>query len=242
VPVVAARSPGDAFYAAIEACRIALRHMTPVVLLSDGFIANSAEPWAVPNMSELPRIEVEFRTEREGFAPYLRDARLVRPWAIPGVPGLEHRIGGIEKENITGNISYDPDNHELMCKLRAERVERIADDLPPTEVYGDPSGDLLLLGWGGTYGAICAGVARMRERGHTIGHVHLRHLNPFPRDLGEILRRYKRVLVPELNLGQLVKLIRARYLIDAKSYPKIQGQPFKELEIVEAIRAQLEAN
>jgi 2-oxoglutarate ferredoxin oxidoreductase subunit alpha len=158
------------------------------------------------------------------------------------VPGLEHRIGGIEKQNITGNISYDPDNHELMCKLRAERVERIADELPPTEVQGDAEGDLLLLGWGGTYGAIRAGVARMRERGHKIGHVHLRHLNPFPRDLGEILRRFTRVLVPELNLGQLVKMIRARYLIDAKSYPKIQGQPFKEAEIVEAIRAQLEAN
>jgi 2-oxoglutarate ferredoxin oxidoreductase subunit alpha len=242
VPIVAARSPGDAFYTAIEACRIALRHMTPVVLLSDGFIANSAEPWRVPVMKDLPKIPVEFRTEREGFAPYLRDERLVRPWAIPGVPGLEHRIGGIEKQNITGNISYDPDNHELMCKLRAERVERIADDLPPTEVQGDAEGDLLLLGWGGTYGAIRAGVARMRERGHKIGHVHLRHLNPFPRDLGEILRRFTRVLVPELNLGQLVKMIRARYLIDAKSYPKIQGQPFKEAEIVEAIRAQLEAN
>jgi 2-oxoglutarate ferredoxin oxidoreductase subunit alpha len=242
VPVVAARSPGDAFYAAIEACRIAVRHMTPVVLLSDGYIANSAEPWRVPVMADLPRIDVSFRTDPEGFQPYLRDERLVRPWAIPGVPGLEHRIGGIEKQNITGNISYDPANHELMSKLRAERVERIADELPKTEVSGDAAGDLLLLGWGGTFGAIRAGVARMRERGHKIGHVHLRHLNPFPRDLGEILRRFDRVLVPELNLGQLVKLIRARYLIDAKSYPKIQGQPFKESEIVEAIKAQLEAH
>ena len=153
-----------------------------------------------------------------------------------------HRIGGLEKQDVTGNISYDPQNHELMCKLRQERVERIADDLPPTEIHGDPEGDLLVVGWGGTYGAIRGGVARMRERGHKIGHVQLRHLNPFPNDFGEILRRYRRVLVPELNLGQLVKLIRARYLIDAKSYPKIQGQPFKEAEIVEAIRAQLEAN
>ncbi|MFI5306958.1 MAG: 2-oxoacid:acceptor oxidoreductase subunit alpha [Polyangiales bacterium] len=242
IPVVAARSPGDAFHAAIEACRIALRHMTPVVLLSDGYIANSAEPWPVPVMADLPPIEVKFRTDPEGFAPYLRDERLVRPWAIPGVPGLEHRIGGIEKENISGNISYDPHNHELMSKLRAERVERIADDLPRTEVMGDEQGDLLVLGWGGTFGAIRGGVAHMRERGHKIGHVQLRHINPFPRDLGEIMRRFDRVLVPELNLGQLVKLIRARYLIDAKSYPKIQGQPFKEAEIVEAIRAQLEAH
>jgi 2-oxoglutarate/2-oxoacid ferredoxin oxidoreductase subunit alpha len=242
LPVIAARSPGDAFYAAIEACRIAIKHMTPVVLLSDGFVANSAEPWRVPVMAKLPRIEVKFPTEREGFAPYSRNDSLTRPWAIPGVPGLEHRIGGLEKENISGNISYDGHNHELMCKLRAERVEKIADELPDTEIGGDDRGDLLVLGWGGTYGAIRGGVQRMRERGHKIGHVQLRHLNPFPRDLGEILRRYDRVLVPELNLGQLVKLVRARYLVDAKSYPKIQGQPFKESEIIDAIRAQLEAN
>ena len=242
VPVVAARSPGDAFYAAIEACRIAVTHMIPVVLLSDGFIANSAEPWRVPVMRELPRIPVQFRTEREGFQPYLRDDKLARPWAIPGVPGLEHRIGGLEKENISGNISYDANNHELMCRIRAERVEKIADDLPPTEVQGDAEGDLLVVGWGGTQGAIRGGVEHMRARGHRIGHVQLRHLNPFPRDLGAILGHYERVLVPELNLGQLVKLIRARYLIDAKSYPKIQGKPFKEAEIVEAIAAQLEAH
>jgi 2-oxoglutarate ferredoxin oxidoreductase subunit alpha len=242
LPVVAARSPGDAFYAAIEACRIAVTHMIPVVLLSDGFIANSAEPWRVPVMDELPRIPVDFRTEREGFKPYLRNDDLVRPWAIPGVPGLEHRIGGLEKENISGNISYDAQNHELMCRIRAERVEKIADSLPPTEIHGDERGDLLVLGWGGTYGAIRGGVERMRERGHTIGHVQLRHLNPFPRDLGEILKRYDRVLVPELNLGQLVKLIRARYLVDAKSYPKIQGKPFKEAEIADAIKAQLESH
>jgi 2-oxoglutarate ferredoxin oxidoreductase subunit alpha len=242
VPIVAARSPGDAFYAAIEACRIAVTHMMPVILLSDGFIANSAEPWRVPVMKDIPRIPVTFRTDAKGFEPYSRDDKLVRPWAIPGVPGLEHRVGGLEKANITGDISYDPANHELMCRIRAERVEKIADDLPPTEVLGDAEGDLLIVGWGGTFGAIRGGVERMRERGHKIGHVQLRHLNPFPRDLGEILRRYKRVLVPELNLGQLVKLIRARYLVDAKSYPKIQGQPFKESEIVQAIKAQLEAH
>jgi 2-oxoglutarate/2-oxoacid ferredoxin oxidoreductase subunit alpha len=242
VPVVAARSPGDAFFAAIEACRIALKHMTPVILLSDGFIATSAEPWRIPDMREIPRMDVQFRTDPKGFEPYLRDENLVRPWAIPGVPGLEHRIGGLEKQNITGDISYDPQNHELMCKLRAERVEKIADELPPTEVYGDPEGDLLVVGWGGTNGAIRGGVSRMRERGFKIGHVQLRHLNPFPRDLDAILRRYKRVLVPELNLGQLVKLIRAKYLIDARSYPKIQGKPFKEAEIVDAIKAQLETH
>ncbi|MDH5676063.1 MAG: 2-oxoacid:acceptor oxidoreductase subunit alpha [Myxococcales bacterium] len=242
LPVIAARSPGDAFYAAIEACRIAVKHMIPVMLLTDGFIANSAEPWAVPDMSSLDPIEVSFRTDPTGFAPYSRDDRLARPWALPGVPGLEHRIGGLEKENISGNISYDPQNHELMCKLRAERVQRVADELPPTEVFGDDSGDLLVLGWGCTFGAIRGGVEAMRERGHKVSHVHLRHLSPLPNDLGEILRRFDRVLLPELNLGQLVKLIRERYLVDAKSYPKIQGQPFKESEIVEAIKAQLEAH
>ncbi len=245
VPVVAARSPGDAFFAAIEACRIAITHMTPVILLSDGFIANSAEPWLVPDMSKIPRIDVKFRTEKEGFAPYLRDDKLVRPWAIPGVPGLEHRIGGLEKQNITGNISYDAANHALMSKIRAERVEKIADDLPPTEIGGDQEGDLLVIGWGGTTGAIRAGVERVRNapvRGERrrIGHVQLRHLNPFPKDLEAIMKRYKRVLVPELNMGQLVKLLRMRYLVEATSYAKIEGMPFKESEIVDAIRAELE--
>ena len=242
VPIVAARSPGDAFFATIEACRIAVTHMTPVLLLSDGFVATSAEPWQIPDMSSLPPIDVKFRTDKEGFQPYLRDERLARPWAIPGTPGLEHRVGGIEKDNLTGNISYDPDNHELMCKLRAERVERVADELPPTEIGGAQSGDLLLVGWGGTYGPMRAAVNQMNERGHKVGHVQLRHIYPFPKDFGDILQRFGRVLVPELNLGQLVRLIRDRYLIDAKSYPKIKGQPFKEAEIVEAIEAQLEAH
>jgi 2-oxoglutarate ferredoxin oxidoreductase subunit alpha len=242
VAVVAARSPGDCFAAAIEACRIAVRHMMPVVFLSDGFIANSAEPWRVPEMASLPPIDVTFRTDPKGFAPYLRDERLARPWAIPGVPGLEHRIGGIEKQDVTGHISYDPKNHEHMSRLRHERVRKIADDLPATEVFGDRAGDLLVLGWGGTYGAIRAAVVTMRERGHRIGHVHLRHLNPFPNDLGDIVRGYDRVLVPEMNLGQLVRMVRDRYLVDARSYPKIQGQPFKESEIVEAIKAQLESH
>jgi 2-oxoglutarate ferredoxin oxidoreductase subunit alpha len=242
IPVLAASTPGDCFYTAIEACRVAIQHMTPVILLSDGYIANGAEPWPVPDMSKLPRIPVNFRTDRDGFQPYSRDERLARPWALPGTPGLEHRIGGIEKQHLTGNISYDAANHEFMSKLRHERVQKIADELPPTEVFGDPSGDLLIVGWGDTFGAIRAGLEAVRPQGHKIGHVHLRWLNPFPNDLGEILKRYKRVLVPEINLGQLVKLIRARYLVDARSFPKIQGQPFKESEIVAGIKQQLEAN
>ncbi|HKU39213.1 MAG TPA: 2-oxoacid:acceptor oxidoreductase subunit alpha [Polyangiales bacterium] len=242
VPVIAASTPGDCFYAAIEACRVAVQHMTPVILLSDGYIANGAEPWPVPDVKTLPRIPVNFRTDRDGFQPYSRDERLARPWALPGTPGLEHRIGGIEKQHLTGNISYDPANHEFMSKLRHERVQKIADELPPTQVHGDASGDLLVVGWGDTFGAIRAGVESSRRAGHKIGHVHLRWINPFPNDLGDILQRYKRVLVPEINLGQLVKLLRARYLVDARSFAKIQGQPFKESEIVTAIKQQLESN
>ena len=242
LPVIAASGPGDCFQTAIEACRIAVTHMTPVVLLSDGYIANSAEPWPVPEMASIPRIPVKFHTEKEGFAPYARDEKLARPWALPGTPGLEHRIGGIEKQHLTGNISYDPANHEFMCRMRAERVQKIADSLPPTEIHGDAEGDLLVLGWGNTTGALRAGVDSVRQSGRKVGHVQLRWLNPMPNDLGDILKRYKRVLVPELNLGQLVKLVRARYLVDARPFNKIQGQPFKESEIVQAIKQQLEAN
>ncbi len=242
VAVIAAKSPGDCFYTAIEACRIAVTHMMPVILLSDGFIANSAEPWRIPEMASLPKIPVKFWTEKEGFQPYARDENLARPWALPGSPGLEHRIGGIEKEHLTGNISYDAANHELMSKLRYERLQKIADALPPTEIEGDQAGDLLVIGWGDTYGPIQAGVEAVRKSGSKIGHVQLRWLNPFPNDLEAIMKRYKRVLVPEINLGQLVKLLRAKYLVDAKSFPKIQGQPFKESEIVFAIKQILEAN
>lgn len=241
VPIIAPQSAGDCFYAAIEACRIAIRHMTPVLLLSDGFIANSSEPWPVPNMADLPPIEVHFRTDPEGFAPYMRDAHGARPWAIPGVPGLEHRIGGLEKEDLTGNVSYDPHNHERMVQLRAEKVAKVADDLPPTEVFGDDRG-AVVVGWGSTYGAIRGAVERMRQRGHLIAHVHLRHMHPLNRDLGQVLGRYARVFVPELNNGQLVKLLRAELLLDAVSLPKIQGQPYKESELVAALSAHLEAN
>jgi 2-oxoglutarate ferredoxin oxidoreductase subunit alpha len=216
--------------------------MTPVILLSDGYIANGAEPWKVPEMAKIPRIPVKFHTDPATFQPYSRSETLARPWAIPGTPGLEHRVGGLEKENVTGNVSYSPENHELMSRLRAEKVAKVADRYARTEIFGDEAGDLLVIGWGGTTGAIRAGVKTMRERGHKIGHVQLRNLNPFPHDLEGILKRYKRVLVPELNLGQLSQLIRARYLIDARPYTRIQGKPFKETEISDAIKAQLEAH
>jgi 2-oxoglutarate/2-oxoacid ferredoxin oxidoreductase subunit alpha len=242
VPIVAARTPGDCFFAAIEAARIALESMTPVILLSDGYIANGAEPWKIPDISKIAPIPVQFHTDPATYKPYARNERLGRPWAIPGTPGLEHRLGGLEKENITGNVSYTPDNHDAMCRLRAEKVQKVADTYAPTEVFGDERGDLLVIGWGGTHGAIRAGVKTARERGHKVGHVQLRNLNPLPNDLAEILKRFKRVLVPELNLGQLSLLIRARYLVDARPYTKIQGKPFKESEIFHAIKAQLEAN
>lgn len=242
IPVIAPRSAGDCFYATIEAARIAVEYMTPVALLSDGFIANSAEPWAVPDLESLAKINVNFRTEPEGYQAYARNEKLARAWVLPGTPGMEHRIGGIEKQDLTGNISYDPQNHETMCKLRAAKVAKVADSLPPTEIGGDSEGDLLLIGWGGTYGAIRGAVSRMRTRGHKIGHVHLRHLNPLPNDLGDIMKRYKRVIVPELNLGQLVKLIRDRYLIDARPLSKIQGKPFQETELMSAIANALESN
>lgn len=241
IPIIAARGPGDCFHAAIDAARIALESMTPVILLSDGYIANGAEPWKIPDMARIPPIPVKFHTDPATFKPYARNDLLARPWAIPGTPGLEHRVGGLEKENVSGNVSYTPENHELMSRLRAEKVQKIAERYARTEIYGDEAGDLLVIGWGGTFGAIRAGVKSMRERGHKIGQVHLRNLNPLPNDLGDILGRYKRVLVPELNLGQLSTLLRARYLVDARPYTKIQGKPFRESEIHHAIAAQLEA-
>jgi 2-oxoglutarate ferredoxin oxidoreductase subunit alpha len=235
IPIVSASSPGDCFYAAIEAARIAVTYMTPVVLLTDGYLANGAEPWRIPDMASLPPIPVQFHTDPATFQPYARNEVLARPWAIPGTPGLEHRVGGLEKANVTGNVSYDPMNHDAMCRLRAEKVARIADSLPATEIFGDAEGDVLVVGWGGTMGALRAGVERARAEGHTVGHVHLRHLNPMPNDLGDILKRYRKVIVPELNLGQLWMLLRARYLVDAVSINKIQGKPFKEHEIARAI-------
>jgi 2-oxoglutarate ferredoxin oxidoreductase subunit alpha len=242
VPVVAAMSPSDCFRAAIEACRIALKYRTPVYLLSDAYLANGSEPWLLPDVSTLPDISVSFTTEPnfEGaFLPYLRDDKtLARPWAVPGTPGLEHRIGGLEKEDRTGNVSYDPDNHDLMTRLRAQKVAGIAGDIPELEV-DDPDGtaSVLVLGWGGTYGPIAAACRRVRNGGRQVAHAHLRHLNPFPRNTGEVLRRYERVLVPEMNLGQLLKLVRAEFLVDAVGYNRVSGLPLRAAEVADAIEA-----
>ncbi|MGD0429153.1 MAG: 2-oxoacid:acceptor oxidoreductase subunit alpha [Candidatus Acidiferrales bacterium] len=232
VPVLAPSSPGDCFWIALEASRIAIKYMVPVIILSDGYLANGAEPWKIPTVAELPQIPVHFETNPEGFLPYKRNpSTLARPWAIPGTPGLEHRVGGIEKQDVTGNINYEPLNHEHMVRTRAEKVEGIAQDIPEIVPEGDQSGDLLIVAWGSTHGPITAAMKPMREKGHRIGHVHLRYLNPLPRNLGDILKRYKKVLVPEMNLGQLSMILRAKFLVDAESYGKIQGKPFKQSEI-----------
>ncbi len=249
VPVIAAYSPSHCFHAAIEAVRIALKYRTPVILLSDGYLANGSEPWKLPDVDTLPDISVQFTTEKNhvaadgaaDFWPYLRDPEtLARPWVIPGTPELMHRIGGIEKQDGTGNIDYTPANHSKMVHLRADKVARIANDLPPTEVVGDVDAEVCVLGWGSTWAAIDAAVQVSRRRGVKVAWVHLTHLNPLPNDLGDVLRRYRKVLVPELNMGQLCRIIRAEYLIDAKSISKVQGLPFTaaelEHEIEEALR------
>jgi 2-oxoglutarate ferredoxin oxidoreductase subunit alpha len=241
LPIVAPASPADCFTMAVEAFRIATTYMVPVIYLSDGYLANGAEPWKIPCVDDLPKFEVKFRTNPEGFYPYLRDEKtLARPWAIPGTPGLEHRIGGLEKQHITGNVSYDPENHMLMTRLRAEKVARIADDIPELPILGRPEGDLLVIGWGGTYGTITSAVERLQARGASVSSIHLRYLNPFPKNLGDIIYRFNRVLVPELNMGQLALLLRARYLVDVISYPKVMGKPFKIAEIVQKIEELLE--
>ena len=232
VPVLAPATPGDCFWVALEACRIALKYMVPVIVLSDGYLANGAEPWRIPEISELPEIPIRFRTDPEGFLPYERDpSTLSRPWAVPGTPGLEHRVGGLEKQDGSGNVNYEPLNHERMVHLRAAKVEAVVQDVPDVVPAGDPEGDLLIVGWGSTYGAITVALRAQREKGRRIGHVHLRHLNPLPKNLGEVLKRYEKVLVPEMNLGQLVWLLRAKYLVDARGLNKVQGKPFKQSEI-----------
>jgi 2-oxoglutarate ferredoxin oxidoreductase subunit alpha len=232
LPVLAACTPGDCFWIALEASRIALKYMVPVIVLSDGYLANGAEPWRIPDLKELPDFPVTFRKEAEGFQPYARNEQtLARPWAVPGTPGLEHRVGGLEKQEVTGNVNYEPLNHERMVQLRAKKVELVVQDVPDVVPAGDPEGDLVLVGWGSTYGSITAALRAQREKGKKIGHVHLRHLNPLPKNLGEVLKRYKKVVVPEMNLGQLVWMLRAKYLVDAISYSKVQGKPFKQSEI-----------
>jgi 2-oxoglutarate/2-oxoacid ferredoxin oxidoreductase subunit alpha len=244
VPVVAASSPSQCFEAAIEAVRIAVKYRTPVYLLSDAYLANGSEPWLVPDVSTLPDISTPFATAGNGsFEPYRRDPdTLARPWAIPGTAGLEHRIGGLEKADVTGSISYDPENHDLMTRLRAAKVAGIANDIPELEV-DDPDGDAdtLVLGWGSTYGPIGAAVKRVRRDGHKVAQAHLHYLNPFPRNTGEVLRSYDKVLIPEMNLGQLLKLVRAEYLVDAVGYNRVRGTPFKASELADAITALVES-
>jgi 2-oxoglutarate ferredoxin oxidoreductase subunit alpha len=236
VPVLAPSTPGDCFWIALEASRIAIRHMIPVIVLSDGYLANGAEPWKIPSLEELPEIPVKFETNPEGFMPYRRNPEtLARPWAVPGTKGLEHRIGGLEKQDVTGNINYEPLNHEHMVRLRAAKVEAVANDIPDVVPAGDPSGDLLIVAWGSTHGPITAAMQSQREKGRRIGHVHLRHLNPLPTNLGEVIKRYKKVLVPEMNMGQLLLVLRAKFLVDAQGYNKIQGKPFKTSEIEQKI-------
>ena len=243
IPVVAPSTPGDCFYAAYEACRIAIKYMCPVILLADGYLANGAEPWEIPHSSDLPDFPVAFATkpnrtidDKPAFLPYVRDEKtLARPWVRPGTKGLEHRLGGLEKEDETGNVSYDPENHQLMTNLRQQKVEGVAQDFAPLDVYGDDSGDVLVVGWGSTEGAIRVAVDRVRAQGMKVGTVQLRYLNPLPPDLGAILGRFEHFLVPELNMGQLVRLLRDKFLLPFVPLNKVQGRPFMASEIVEAI-------
>jgi 2-oxoglutarate ferredoxin oxidoreductase subunit alpha len=243
VPVIAASTPGGCFDAAIEAARIALKYRTPVFLLSDAYLANGSEPWLIPDLESYPEIPVDFADapNHEGdFLPYLRDAEtLARPWAIPGTPGLEHRIGGLEKADGTGNVSYDPDNHDHMVRIRAQKVAGIAADIPELTVDEEGGEELLVVSWGGTYGPVAAGVRRVRGEGGKVAHAHLSYLNPFPRNTGDVLRRYEKILVPEMNLGQLLKLVRAEFLVDAVGYNRVRGLPFRSSELAEAMEGML---
>jgi 2-oxoglutarate ferredoxin oxidoreductase subunit alpha len=244
IPIVSASTPSDCFEAAYEAVRIALQHMTPVILLSDGYIANGAEPWKFPASADLPAIEVQFKTQlgdgEEKFQPYLRDEKGVRPWVIPGTPALEHRIGGLEKQNITGNISYDSENHQLMVKLRQEKVDKIAQYIPKQKLDSGPEeGKILVLGWGSTYGAIKSACLELQSEGHAVSHAHLRYVRPFPENLGELMSKFDKVIIPEINNGQLVKIIRDQFLIDAKAYNKIMGIPITKGELIAFIKQEL---
>ncbi|MCA1578272.1 MAG: 2-oxoacid:acceptor oxidoreductase subunit alpha [Acidobacteria bacterium] len=238
--VIAPATPADCFHMAIESVRLAFKYMSPVFYLSDGYLANGAEPWALPEVQELPQIEVKFHTDPTTFMPYARDAEtLARPYALPGTPGLEHRIGGIEKQHITGNVNYDPENHHLMVKLRQEKIDRAVNDIPLLEVMGEQSGKVLVLGWGSTYGSISSAVEKMQREGKSVSAAHLRYLNPFPRNLGEVLAAFDTVIVPEMNLGQLCTMIRAKYLVDAVPFSKVKGRPFQIREIVRKVEEYL---
>ncbi len=240
LPVIAASSPSDCFTMAFEASRIALKYMTPVILLTDGYLGNGAEPWRIPDPDNLPVINVKFHTDKSTFQPYRRDEKtLARPWAIPGTPGLEHRIGGLEKADIYGNISYDPDNHHQMVKLRQEKIDRIANDIPLQEIEGDSEGELLVVGWGSTCGAIRQAVQTFRQTGQSVSHLHIKYLNPFPKNLGQILSGFKKFLVPEINTGQLIKILRAKYLVPAVGYNIVRGLPLRAVEIEKQIKEML---
>jgi len=243
VPVIAPATPSDCFWAALEACRVAVKYMVPVIILSDGYLANGAEPWKIPNVTEIPEIPVQFAKEvnsPNGYLPYKRNPdTLARPWAVPGTPGLEHRVGGLEKQDVTGNINYEPLNHEHMVRIRAAKVAAVVQDVPDIVPAGDDSGDLVVVAWGSTHGAITAALNAQRAEGRKVGHIHLRYLNPLPANLGDVLKRYKQVLVPELNMGQLIWLLRAKFLVDAVGLNKIQGRPFKQSEVEQKIEEML---
>ncbi len=246
MPIVSASTPSDCFSAAFEAIRISVQHMTPVILLSDGYIANGAEPWRFPKSEDLPKIEFSFKTQlgdhEDKFHPYLRDEKLVRPWAIPGTAGLEHRVGGLEKQNITGNVNYEPENHQLMVKIREEKIEKIADYIPEQKLDNGPEkGKVLILGWGSTYGAIKSAVNELLSQGVEVAHAHLRYIRPFPKNLGAIIHNYDQVLVPEINNGQLIKIIRDKYFVDAKGFNKIMGIPITKGEIIDTVKKMIES-
>ncbi len=235
VAVVAATSPTDCFYMAIEACRLALKHMVPVILLTDGYIANGAEPWRIPHVNELAEIEVTQRTDPEGYNPYDRDENLARPWAVPGTPGLEHRLGGLEKANITGAVSHDPENHHLMSQIRAEKIEKMQNSIPDIEVDGDSEGEVLVIGWGGTKGSIIEAVNDARKKGMKVSRAQLQYINPFPKNLGDVLSKFNKVIVPENNMGQLAKILRDKFLVPVIQFNKMRGLPLKTFEITEKI-------
>ena len=240
MPIIAPSTPGDCFLAAYEACKIAIKYMTPVFYLSDGYLANGSEPWKIPDIKKLDPIKVNFSdkpNDGDSFLPYKRDDKtLSRPWALPGTPGLEHRLGGIEKEENTGHVNYDPDNHHRMTEIRQEKISRVADDIGKTKVYGDTNGDLLILGWGGTYGACRSSAETLIEQNYKVSHVHLRWINPFPSDLKNILSKFKHVLIPEINMGQLIKLIRSEFLVDAKGLNLVRGKPIGAPVITEKVK------
>lgn len=244
MPVISASTPGDCFETVYEAVRIAVQHMTPVIFLSDGYIANGAEPWKYPQSADLAPIPVKFKTQlghgEEKFQPYLRDEKLARPWAVPGTAGLEHRIGGLEKQNITGNVNYEPENHQLMVKIRQEKVDKIADYIPEQKLDSGPEkGKILILGWGSTYGAIKSAASELQAKGHSVSHAHLRYIRPFPKNLGEMLKNFETILIPEINNGQLIRIIRDMYLVDAKGYNKIMGVPITKTELVMKVEEML---